>query len=277
MVPAQVVDAGCIIEHDAPGGCIGAVEISGVSIPAVTIPGAVLSEVEAADGRTLARTVLEPVTLPAVTVPPVRAPQVCQVATKAGVPTVTRPGIVRPAATRSGGARPGFTRPSLCGRGGCLPELRVEAVRIPPVRVPDVDVDPRRLRGRDLSAEVEVLEGPQTTAYIAGGDVLFETDRATLRPEAVRVLRDIAKHLGKSVGTLVVEGHTDSRGTRAHNVDLSRRRAAAVADWLRSGGLDPSTRLVVRGLGEAAPAHSNATEEGRERNRRVVITVSQLN
>ena len=117
-IPAQVVDGGCIIEHDAPGGCIGSVEISGVRIPALTIPGTVVSEVKAADGRTLAGRILEPVTLPAVTVPPVRAPRVCQVATHEGVPTVTRPGIVRQAATRSGGARPGFTRPSLCGRVG---------------------------------------------------------------------------------------------------------------------------------------------------------------
>jgi outer membrane protein OmpA-like peptidoglycan-associated protein len=121
---------------------------------------------------------------------------------------------------------------------------------------------------------LEVLEGPDATAYIAGGDVLFETDRATLRPEALRALRHLAKRVEKSPGTVVVEGHTDSRGTAAHNVDLSRRRAATVAAWLRSGGLDPSTRLVVRGLGEAAPAYSNATEEGRERNRRVVITVA---
>jgi outer membrane protein OmpA-like peptidoglycan-associated protein len=121
---------------------------------------------------------------------------------------------------------------------------------------------------------VAILEGPDTTAYIAGGDVLFETNRATLRPEAVRVLKEIAGRLEKHAGTVVVEGHTDSAGTAAHNLDLSLRRADAVAAWLRSEGADLSTRLVVRGLGEAAPAHSNATEKGRERNRRVVITVT---
>ena len=71
-----------------------------------------------------------------------------------------------------------------------------------------------------------------------------------------------------------VEGHTDDRADDAHNLDLSQRRAQAVADWLVAyGGIDPA-RLTVVGLGEASPAYPNDSDENRARNRRVVITVA---
>jgi outer membrane protein OmpA-like peptidoglycan-associated protein len=69
-----------------------------------------------------------------------------------------------------------------------------------------------------------------------------------------------------------IAGHTDNTGSEGDNLSLSRERAQAVKDFLvEFYGIDPD-RLVARGYGESQPVASNATEEGRARNRRVVFT-----
>jgi outer membrane protein OmpA-like peptidoglycan-associated protein len=65
-----------------------------------------------------------------------------------------------------------------------------------------------------------------------------------------------------------VEGHTDNRGGAAMNMGLSTRRAASVATWLIKHGVDKS-RLTSKGFGLTKPIDTNATEEGRQNNRRV--------
>jgi OmpA-OmpF porin, OOP family len=69
-----------------------------------------------------------------------------------------------------------------------------------------------------------------------------------------------------------VEGHTDDRGASSFNILLSHARAAAVADYLVSKGVDRD-RLVARGFGPTRPVGSNATAEGQAANRRVAFTV----
>ena len=67
-----------------------------------------------------------------------------------------------------------------------------------------------------------------------------------------------------------LEGHTDNRGTAAANLELSKRRVMSVARFLVSSGISPS-RLEPYGYGESRPVAGNATEAGRERNRRIEI------
>jgi outer membrane protein OmpA-like peptidoglycan-associated protein len=67
-----------------------------------------------------------------------------------------------------------------------------------------------------------------------------------------------------------VYGHTDSTGSDSYNLDLSQRRASAVADYLTMRGVQ-SARLGTRGFGESQPIASNDTEEGKAANRRVEI------
>ena len=74
--------------------------------------------------------------------------------------------------------------------------------------------------------------------------------------------------------TVEVEGHTDDQGTDAYNRTLSEARAAAVAAWLTANAGVPAASIRTAGLGETAPAASNADEAGRAQNRRVVITVT---
>jgi len=70
---------------------------------------------------------------------------------------------------------------------------------------------------------------------------------------------------------LYVVGHTDNTGTYEYNLDLSRRRAAAVVEALTRGHGVAAARLKAVGVGPVAPVASNATEEGRAKNRRVEL------
>jgi outer membrane protein OmpA-like peptidoglycan-associated protein len=85
---------------------------------------------------------------------------------------------------------------------------------------------------------------------------------------ALSSLADQLRHVPALAGE--IGGHTDSQGSDAYNVDLSRRRALAVRDYLTARGL-PTAQLAVAGYGESQPIADNATPEGRAQNRRVVI------
>lgn len=103
--------------------------------------------------------------------------------------------------------------------------------------------------------------------------VLFEVDKSELGPEANAVLGRIAQTLLKvGIRGSDVAGHTDSSGSDQYNLALSERRATSVKAGLVTAGMDPA-RVMSQGLGESQPIASNATEEGRAQNRRVVIIV----
>lgn len=102
--------------------------------------------------------------------------------------------------------------------------------------------------------------------------IFFDFDKAVIRPESEPTLQEIARLLEeKQELRLHVVGHTDSTGALDYNLDLSRRRAAAVVEVLISKYGISSERLRPAGVGPLAPAAANATEEGRARNRRVEL------
>jgi outer membrane protein OmpA-like peptidoglycan-associated protein len=103
--------------------------------------------------------------------------------------------------------------------------------------------------------------------------VHFDFDKATIRRDAVPVLDETVQTL-KEEGTIAViaEGHTDSDGTEAYNLDLSYRRAQAVGEYLVDHGIAPK-RIRTEGFGESRPVASNDTADGRAQNRRVELRV----
>jgi OOP family OmpA-OmpF porin len=106
--------------------------------------------------------------------------------------------------------------------------------------------------------------------------VLFDFDQATLRPEAGPVLDEIAGALAAASGGLRIDGHTDSMGADAYNLDLSQRRAAAVVDGLRQRRVQAS--MEPTGFGEGRPIAANElagrdNPAGRQLNRRVEIVI----
>ena len=105
------------------------------------------------------------------------------------------------------------------------------------------------------------------------GNVTFATDSSNISPAFYDVLNSVGKVLDEFDKTVVeVAGHTDSAGSDAYNQGLSERRAASVANYLRSQGV-MAERLITVGMGESRPIADNSTTSGRQMNRRVEITM----
>lgn len=104
--------------------------------------------------------------------------------------------------------------------------------------------------------------------------VLFEFDKATLKPGALRNLSPLITFLQEDPERkIVLEGHTDSVGSDSYNMELAQKRAESVRNFLIQSGI-ASHRIAAHGLGKGYPVASNDTEAGRLQNRRVEIIIS---
>jgi outer membrane protein OmpA-like peptidoglycan-associated protein len=107
-------------------------------------------------------------------------------------------------------------------------------------------------------------------------DVLFDFDKADIRSDAAEALARLATVVrGYPDGRVDIEGHTDAKGDDAYNQRLSERRAAAVKQWLVEREGIAAERLVPRGAGESRPVADNATDAGRQKNRRVEVVIQK--
>lgn len=128
---------------------------------------------------------------------------------------------------------------------------------------------------------VVIEEGPRTTRVTVRNDVLFDFDKAELRPEAAEALGRVAEIIRtRSPRAVRIVGHTDSVGSDSYNQGLSERRARSVQQWLEAnGGGLPS--MQAEGRGESQPVASNTGSdgrddpEGRQRNRRVEVLLER--
>jgi outer membrane protein OmpA-like peptidoglycan-associated protein len=110
-----------------------------------------------------------------------------------------------------------------------------------------------------------------TGRYVTHG-IQFDVNSDRLRPESAPVLKQIADALQQQPALKVrIEGHTDSSGDAAKNLDLSRRRAAAVKDALAKQFGIAADRLTAEGYGSTKPLSGNETPQGRAENRRVEL------
>jgi outer membrane protein OmpA-like peptidoglycan-associated protein len=127
-----------------------------------------------------------------------------------------------------------------------------------------------------LALALEEMEAEQTERgmVLTLGDVLFDTGRAELADGAMATMDRLAEFLSENPEhRLLIEGHTDSRGSDEYNRNLSADRARSVADALSQRGVSRD-RWRTAGMGEAYPVASNDTSAGRQQNRRVEIVVS---
>lgn len=162
--------------------------------------------------------------------------------------------------------------------------LVVLAVLLPaqPVLADDPPSEPRVLdlqaRVLDLQPRVIDLRPRQERGALAvSTDVLFAFGSATLTSSAGAVLGGLKARLAAAKGhPVTITGYTDAIGSEAFNLDLSRRRAAAVRDFLAP--TSPGVRFVVVGKGEADPVAPNELQgkdnpDGRRLNRRVTVSI----
>ena len=121
---------------------------------------------------------------------------------------------------------------------------------------------------------VSISSGERSTseqAVLANATVYFEYDSYSLSSKSLQILKSLANLLAENKNlTILLAGHADERGTREYNLALGQRRGEAVADYLRTLGVD-SNRLTVRSYGEERPVALGSNEASWAKNRRVEI------
>jgi peptidoglycan-associated lipoprotein len=128
-------------------------------------------------------------------------------------------------------------------------------------------------RRRDLERERARLAALEEAPKFS--DVGFDFDSYAVKPEFAQDLTRVADWLKRNTGARVVlEGHTDERGTIEYNMVLGQRRAEAVRDFLARMGVEKS-RITTLSMGKEMPADNGHTEEAWARNRRVHLVVDQ--
>jgi len=121
-----------------------------------------------------------------------------------------------------------------------------------------------------------IVTSPQPEAVIVLNNVFFDFDKATMKPESYPELNRLVTFLNNNAGVNVqIAGHTDSVGPEPYNLDLSKRRANSVVQYLYNKGVTKEKVKTVF-FGETKPIDTNATREGREKNRRVEFKIVNL-
>lgn len=136
-----------------------------------------------------------------------------------------------------------------------------------------LDAQARALQSQMTTPGVQVVNTGQTLNVTLPEGVLFAFDSAAVSGPAQSDLYALARNLQQYPNSTVqVIGHTDSTGAAAYNMDLSQRRARAVAGILTAGGVSPN-RIATQGVGATQPVASNDISAGRAQNRRVEIII----
>ncbi len=186
---------------------------------------------------------------------------------RALIPIEIQPGIVEEGARPIDMALGGMLEEAVedDGMGQILDEIAEMAAEIESAMAPLIADGDLRVSREAYWLEIEITSR-----------LLFPSGSATLNPQAVGLLEEVAEVLAPRVSRIHVEGHTDNVPIQTpvypSNWELSSGRAAAVVSVFEQNGVDPDS-LVALGYGEHRPIADNATPEGRAENRRVAIVV----
>lgn len=137
-----------------------------------------------------------------------------------------------------------------------------------------VDFNAPRVRYEEITnKDIDVRGNDRYAIYGLGENILFDEGKSTIRSSAEQNLKQISASLAKRYpnGEVRVYGHTDAQGSAGYNKELAEQRAEAVKAWLVKNGNVGEDRISLHPVGEGQPVASNATEGGRQQNRRVEI------
>jgi outer membrane protein OmpA-like peptidoglycan-associated protein len=124
-----------------------------------------------------------------------------------------------------------------------------------------------------ITAEFKLIHTPPSEKSFVLKGVVFDTNKWDLLPESYPNLENLLEYMTlKKTARIRLEGHTDNVGDAGANQVLSQHRAEAVRQYLIKKGI-PASRMEATGYGESRPVASNDTEEGRQTNRRTVVTI----
>ncbi|HET7680906.1 MAG TPA: OmpA family protein [Xanthobacteraceae bacterium] len=137
----------------------------------------------------------------------------------------------------------------------------------------------------NLAGQVQSLQVKETATEIRielAADILFDFDKADIRPAAETALKQVGDLIRTSArGAVTIEGHTDAKGSPAYNEKLSQRRSTSVQKWLVEREGLRQVRFQIKGFGASRPVAPNAKPdgsddpEGRQKNRRVEIVFAR--
>ncbi|MFV2945832.1 OmpA/MotB family protein [Pseudomonas japonica] len=172
--------------------------------------------------------------------------------------------------------------------------LRVPAVVAPPVVEPIVETPPEPVVAapvpeepanpladlplEQLGSDIEVIRNERSVSFRIDSSILFHSGQADLDPKGLEVLQRLAGVLKDLPHRIIVAGHTDARRVRndryPSNWELSGARAGSVVRFLQQQGIAPG-RMTAMGMAGTQPLADNGSVEGRERNRRVELTLEK--
>ena len=147
------------------------------------------------------------------------------------------------------------------------PQIRRNTIRINALEIEKIDIteiigDPKQ-------------EGPKDVIVVMDErSLVIDFDKSDVKPQYYEMLHKFIEYVNYNNYNVVIEGHTDSKGTNEYNMKLGMRRAISVRNKLVEFGLDPARVIGVDSMGEREPVATNETDEGRFENRRIEFQFS---
>ena len=145
-------------------------------------------------------------------------------------------------------------------------QIRENTIRINALEIERIDIT-------DIIPEDK---GPDQQIVVMDERALnFDFDKSVVKPQYFEMLHKFVEYVNFNDYEVVIEGHTDSKGTNAYNMALGMRRAQSVKAKLLEFGMVPSRIVGTVSKGEEEPVATNTTDEGRAQNRRIEFKLSR--
>ena len=145
-------------------------------------------------------------------------------------------------------------------------QIRENTIRINALEIERIDIT-------DIIPEDK---GPDQQIVVMDERALnFDFDKSVVKPQYFEMLHKFVEYVNYNDYEIVIEGHTDSKGTNAYNMALGMRRAQSVKAKLLEFGMDPGRIVGTVSKGEEEPVATNTTDEGRAQNRRIEFKLSR--
>lgn len=159
---------------------------------------------------------------------------------------------------------------------------QTQTVKTQPIQAQTVPFQPTQTQVIQAQQQLGAQTTNREVRIVLPADVLFDFDKATIRPDAAEALRQTLTVIRYYKDAPIrIEGHTDSKGSEAYNQTLSEQRSQSVQQWLVSAGNVSASRLTTRGFGKLKPRAQNTQADGsddpagRQLNRRVEIVIQK--
>ena len=145
-----------------------------------------------------------------------------------------------------------------------------------PIRENTIRINALEIERIDITDIIPEDKGPDQQIVVMDERALnFDFDKSVVKPQYFEMLHKFIEYVNFNDYEVVIEGHTDSKGTNAYNMALGMRRAQSVKAKLLEFGMDPGRIVGTVSKGEEEPVTANTTDEGRAQNRRIEFKLSR--